>query len=289
MHRPACEPDWKAVKPLALSLLAQSHDLRLAICFIRAAVSHRGIAGMCEGLAVIEGMLLRHWDHLHPQLDPDEDNDPTARINTLLALTDAGGMLRQVVMAPLANCVVHGSIRLRDIEIANGNMQQQAGEAFLDMTTIDAAFRGTPFVELTDTASALARCRELLQSIAEFLRERVVQGLDLTPLLRLVDRGSAEVGERLPQHPDWRSSEFEASDNEQPSPTIIPGELTDRDDVICLLDRICEYYSRAEPASPVPLLLQRARRLVNVGFLEIVADLSPKSLSEWKALVGQEG
>jgi type VI secretion system protein ImpA len=44
------------------------------------------------------------------------------------------------------------------------------------------------------------------------------------------------------------------------------------------LDAICEYYSRTEPASPVPLLLKRARRLAEMSFLEIIGNLAPETL-----------
>src|SRR5439155_26871758 len=42
-----------------------------------------------------------------------------------------------------------------------------------------------------------------------------------------------------------------------------PGEIRSPQDVVAALDRICFYYDRNEPSSPVPLLLQCARRLVS--------------------------
>jgi type VI secretion system protein ImpA len=33
----------------------------------------------------------------------------------------------------------------------------------------------------------------------------------------------------------------------------LPGTITSREDVVRLLDRMCEYYERNEPSSPVPL------------------------------------
>jgi type VI secretion system protein ImpA len=47
-----------------------------------------------------------------------------------------------------------------------------------------------------------------------------------------------------------------------------------------MLDKICEYYERAEPSSPVPLLLQRAKKLVPMTFMEIVQDLIPDGSSQ---------
>jgi len=61
--------------------------------------------------------------------------------------------------------------------------------------------------------------------------------------------------------------------------------INDRQDVIRMLDQICTYYQQNEPGSPVPLLLKRARQLVEKNFLEIVQDLAPKSAAEVKTLI----
>ena len=44
---------------------------------------------------------------------------------------------------------------------------------------------------------------------------------------------------------------------------------------IRLLDRICEYYDRHEPSSPIPVLLRRCKRLVPMQFMDIVRELVP--------------
>jgi type VI secretion system protein ImpA len=62
--------------------------------------------------------------------------------------------------------------------------------------------------------------------------------------------------------------------------------ISNRNDVIYLLDQICLYYDQHEPASPVPLLLKRARQLVEKNFFEIVQDLVPDSAGQIMALIG---
>lgn len=66
------------------------------------------------------------------------------------------------------------------------------------------------------------------------------------------------------------------------------GEIRNRSDVLATLDRICDYYARAEPSSPVPMLLQRARRLVNKDFMAIIRDLTPSAVSEAEVIGGLE-
>jgi type VI secretion system protein ImpA len=54
------------------------------------------------------------------------------------------------------------------------------------------------------------------------------------------------------------------------------------------LERVCEYLERHEPASPAPLLIRRAQRLMTKSFLDIVKDLLPDSVSKVETLAGKE-
>jgi len=71
-----------------------------------------------------------------------------------------------------------------------------------------------------------------------------------------------------------------------------PGRLTgdgtvqSRQDVVRLLQRICEYYERTEPSSPLPLLLRRAQRLAEMDFLQIVDELTPSMRAQLEPIVG---
>jgi type VI secretion system protein ImpA len=72
----------------------------------------------------------------------------------------------------------------------------------------------------------------------------------------------------------------------QVQPRTGSGEVSSREDVIRLLDKACEYFKRNEPSSPVPLLLQRAKRLVSKDFLGIVQDLAPGGVAEVRSIGG---
>jgi len=64
------------------------------------------------------------------------------------------------------------------------------------------------------------------------------------------------------------------------------GEIRSREDVVRVLDRLSEYFRKNEPSSPVPLLLQRAKRLVSKDFMEILRDLTPDGVSQAEKLGG---
>jgi type VI secretion system protein ImpA len=69
----------------------------------------------------------------------------------------------------------------------------------------------------------------------------------------------------------------------------ISGEINSREDVIRVLDKICLYYERVEPSSPIPILLQRSKRLVSANFLDIMRDIAPDGLAQVEHLRGKDG
>src|SRR5579883_2178968 len=78
------EPDWREVERIALELCARSKDLRVAVYLARAGLKLEGLAGFAAALELIKGYVGEFWPTVHPQLDPEDDNDPSARINSLL-------------------------------------------------------------------------------------------------------------------------------------------------------------------------------------------------------------
>jgi type VI secretion system protein ImpA len=75
-----------------------------------------------------------------------------------------------------------------------------------------------------------------------------------------------------------------------PTPVLpiaaVPGIIASRDDVVRALDRVLDYYRAHEPSSPVPLLVQRAKRLVPLSFLDAMRELAPAGLKELQAVAG---
>jgi type VI secretion system protein ImpA len=65
-----------------------------------------------------------------------------------------------------------------------------------------------------------------------------------------------------------------------------PERLTNRDDVVKCLDLIIAFYDRTEPSSPIPHLARRVRRMVHMDFLELMEDLAPSGLKEFRMLAG---
>ena len=67
------------------------------------------------------------------------------------------------------------------------------------------------------------------------------------------------------------------------------GDIANRADVVRMLDKLIRYYRQHEPSSPLPLLLERARRLVPKNFMEIMEDLAPDGVAQINVFKGPDG
>jgi len=287
------EPDWRSVGKIATELLSRSKDLRVGVLLIRAALNTDGMVGMSDGLEVTRRMLDQYWDNLHPQLDPDDDNDPMMRINTLVSLTDRDTMLADVRKTPLVSSRALGRFALRDVELATGAVQAPEGAQELpSIEGIDAAFMDADLDELKVTADAIGAAIDSVEAIETFVTEKVGvgQAADLSALPQLLRSAQHVMAERLSR----RGVGVEVSGEEgaavdpsaEGAPQPIAGEIRSREDVVRVLDKACEYFERHEPSSPVPLLLRRAKRLVSKDFMEILRDLAPDGVSQAENIGG---
>jgi type VI secretion system protein ImpA len=66
----------------------------------------------------------------------------------------------------------------------------------------------------------------------------------------------------------------------------LPDRITSREDVVKCLDLVVAFYDRTEPSSPIPHLARRVRRMVHMDFVELMEDLAPSGLKEFRLLAG---
>ena len=58
----------------------------------------------------------------------------------------------------------------------------------------------------------------------------------------------------------------------------MPGSVETAQDARNALDKVIGYFNRYEPSSPVPIILERAKRLVGADFMTIMKDMAPAGL-----------
>jgi len=287
--------DWKKVRKLAEELCGKTKDLRVGMALTQALTHLAGPAGLCDGLALLRGLIEKHWDGVHPTLDPDDDNDSTMRVNILITLVDGPAMLRPIRMTPIVESKAMGRFSLRDLEIARGDLVPGGDATPPDMAVIEAAFMDAPLDDLQATMESLGQSIEHAKALDSILTEKVgsTQAPDLSDLSSILGEVRTALADQLSRRGvstdtgaegDGAGAEGAAGAPAAAQP--IAGEVNTREDVIRVLDKACLYYERHEPSSPVPLLLRRAKRLVAKDFMEILRDLAPDGVGQAEKISG---
>lgn len=290
------EPDHEEVLVHAIEVLERSHDLRAAVFLAHSMLRLKGFQGFAQTTSYIRGCLEQWWDTCHPELDADDDNDPTMRVNAVKSLIDADTILRAVRLAPLTDSRAFGRINLRDFAIASGEMAPPEGmENIPEMGTISAAFQDTNPEVLAEIRESVATAAADIKAINVVFDDKIPgQGPDLGPLEKLLKQALARmkdagIGDAASDNGDEGAGEAEEAGGVAPVAAAASGgggAINGQQDVRNTLDRLIAYYKRAEPSSPVPVLLERAKRLVGADFLTIVKDMASDGYSNVKTIGG---
>lgn len=280
-------PNWKKARELGGSLLERTKDVRVATQFARALVRTDGLMGMADGLRLVHGLLDKYWTVLHPQLE-EGGRDSTMRTNALSALADGAGFLSDFRQAILAEEPRAGRVSVRDVLIASNKLSATADETVAPLPMIEgvlrhAATQDRPRIE------QVAGLTALVKQIQDLLSEKVnaVAAVELAPLYETVAPISALCRQALDAGEPASAAGEDAPPPQGHAPgSGVPGEIRSREDAAALLERVCNFLERHEPANPAPLLIRRAQRLLTKSFVQIIEDIAPNSLGEIKALGG---
>lgn len=288
---PGEPPDYNAVFDQALALLARTKDLRVAVRLAEAAVNRHGIQAFAEALGVVRGLVDRHWAAVHPQLDPDDDNDPTMRLTALAALSTSS-VVAALRRAPILSSRSLGPVSLHEFGVDPAGKLEPANA---DGSKIQAAFVESELPALEASLAAIVSAQEGLGAIDAALQTLAgTQGPDFTGVARLLFHARQLIEPRIVQRradeggsPAPEAGEASGAPATSADARALRGDIVSREDVIRALDKICVYYERNEPSSPVPLLLQRAKRLVPLAFVDILKDLAPDGMKQIEMVAGK--
>jgi type VI secretion system protein ImpA len=295
---PAVPPEWKTVNKLALELFSRSRDLRVAGPLLRAALALRGIVGLGDGLQLVQQLLIDRWESVHPQLDPEDDLDPMLRINSLAVLAEMTTTIKEIKESSLVVLPGLGPLTLRDLDVALGELPSPDGKEKISIASISLAMNDLDPEVFSRTFDALKLAYDSAIGIEKVLLQKVgaSQTLNLDLLVKNLKRGRDFFAERNAQITGAHSEsatddgiEIESTSGGGRSviaKQAISGEILTRDDVANMIEKICVYYQKYEPSSPVPLVLQRAKRLVRKNFFEIMEDLAPDGLHQVTMVAG---
>ena len=276
-------PDWADVKARALEALGRSKDLRLLAHLAAAVLRTDGLPAFTETLTVAARWLELYWTQTYPQVT----EDPILRRSALNCFADQMAVVDGLRRTPLISSRQHGSVTLRDLDLAGGELQPRDGEARPDQSALSAAFAAMPDEALTGLHTGAAAGVAALKSLDGRMRESA--GSEAAPDFGNLTSQLLRIERVLASQQAARSGggdvPAEASSS-QPAAVGAPGAIRSRQDAIRALDAVAEFFRSNEPSSPIPLLVDRAKRLVSKDFLEVLADVAPDALGQARAAGG---
>jgi type VI secretion system protein ImpA len=310
------EADWRGVRSRCEELLATSRDLRVAVIYTAALFRISGFEGLAAGLGLIRAYVENLWPSIHPQLDPEDGNDPQERVNAIGQLAAPVGsagddlqILRTLRTTPLTVSRQAGNWGLDAILADAEKRTMLDGNTPPSSATVDGAFGDTDPDRLKKTQEAAESAVAHATAITTYFTDTVGTGNPgLNPLLKDLNRiveiltthiaDAAPADTTAPAADGSTSSAADASSSgstasstsghaaRAPASNRLSGAIASREEVAKALDLINEFYRRNEPSSPIPLFIDRVKKLVPMTFPELIKELTPDAMERVTLLTG---
>jgi type VI secretion system protein ImpA len=270
--------EWDKIRAEALEALGKSKDLRLLAYLGTALLRTDGLPAFTQVLTAASQWIETYW----PQVYPLIDEDAIERRNALNCFADPMAVVDRVWRLPIVASRQHGRFSLRDIDIATGQAAPGANEARPDEAAIQEALKELPTEELTVFEQSVAGASAALNSIDARMRGEGGPEVapDFAPLLTQFAKLHRIYREQLAQRSDTGvAGETAGAEGGAAGVAFVGGAIKSRQGAIRALDAVADFFRRNEPSSPIPLFVDRAKRLVSKDFLEVLADIAPEALS----------
>ena len=287
--------DWPRVIELASEALnRRSKDLQLAAWLTEALTYQNGFAGFRDGLSLINGLLERFWENLHPEIE-EEDLEP--RVAPLLWLTDADrgarlpNTLREIALAPGDGEETYSYTfwksrypqpqgETEDEESYNRRVQEAEGRAkrFEDAVADQST---DYYVHLQDD---LQQCLDEVQSFSRRVDEafgRIAPGTsalrqsleDCAVLVRRILKDKGYQGAAEEESPADGNGQSHAQAAAAGTARAADGPIKSREDAMRRLQEVATYLRQTDPHSPVSYLIQRAVNWSRMPLEKLLGEL----------------
>jgi type VI secretion system protein ImpA len=283
----ASDMDWRGVRDKTLEALAQSHDLRVLAHFAAAIVRLEGLNAFASVITIADRWLGEHWDEVFPRID----DDAILRRNALNSFADRMAIIDAVRRTAVLTQRQLGSFCLRDIELASGQLTPADTDTHVpSMAQIEATLAASSPAELSQLSAAIRAGMESLRNIITTMQTRA--GSDAAPDFDALLRPLSRIDKLLAEHiPSTAATQPRAAEYNRfgEAPAMAAAAVTDirsSQDAIRALDAVATYFRTHEPSSPVPMFLERAKRLVSKSFIEVLADIAPDGLTQARLIGG---
>lgn len=272
--------DWRRVLETIDAQSLHTRDISLPVYMMCAGVKACDLARVEQGAIYLAGLCENLWEEMHPSL---EELGFEARRNACDSLTSIRDFLGPLRRLPLVSHARFGMFSGEDIERFARERETADGYG-----AFRAALDDLPEDQAAETAARLMTIRDAIARVDAVLIEKAgdAAAVNFTRTYEVIETLHRALSSFVGNGADEAVPVGEGDDTATPAtPPAAPGPRNDlrietREDVIRCLDAAIDYYHRREPASPVPVALERAKAWVGMDFLSIIQDIAPDSLHE---------
>lgn len=281
-------PVWRDLEAKSRAALERSRDLRLLAHFSAAVLRTEGLPAFLGTLGVAAQWLDQYWAQVYPLVD----EDAILRKNALNSFADRMAIVDGMRRLPIVRHPQLGSFSLRDFEIATGQLPAVDGEDVPDADRMHAALAASSVEELTTLQSSVVAALDALKRIETRMREEGGSQAAPTfdPLVSQLVQLQRILTQAVAVHPGAGDIaiplEAGAAATSQTPGSGALHAINSRQDAIRALDAVAAWFRHNEPSSPIPLFIERAKRLVAKDFLEVLADIAPDALAQARSAGG---
>lgn len=279
----AADIDWNATIRQIVAQAGKTRDLWLAVYLMRAGAQKGSFETLLDGAELLAGLLEQRWADVHPQL---EEYEFIGRKTPCESLTKRGDFLNPLRRVVLLEHPRLGRYTGADFEAfsAQGANAPNYGMFRALIEASDAGDLQAIAARFEQLATAIRRADAVMTDNAEG-----DTATNFEPTYAQIETLQKAVLSQIPSSGEENPPSSQSVDAPAPEKTItiaahsgpaFSGSIQSRDDVIRALDAIMTYYNHFEPASPVPLVLRRAKDWINLDFLAVLEDIAPNSLDE---------
>lgn len=317
--------DFKALQKHCATLWEQTRDFKVAVFYTIALTVNQGLSGFNHGLSLLNFLSQELWTEAYPQLDPDDDLDPTERLNILSTLSP-----QNTVNDPI-NFLAHlGQLKLgtgipytvRDLLQAKGTIENKDDiDLALLIAQVQAAGSDALNTMNTEVQTALSQLEQLEQCVNEHLQdtgyihfERLHKILsvwlhfcqEISAAMGLAAGAGAEnnseavaleQGTSAPtpaQTSEPKANATSANTGVNASASVPVNRpfsvndvvITNRKDALALIEKCSAYFKLKEPTSPVPFLLKRAIAMADMDFIQLLGEIDSSARERGKEQFG---
>ena len=259
---------WMELQDQLVDLFRQTKHLDMLYLLALSQTHLRGLAGLSESLDHANLLLDRCWDSLHPN---ESEGDYEFRQDCLKKLDSPGfaNALDCLIIADGRQLGKHTLGAWFAAKRANSDELKTLEQAAVETLKEKPGFYDELATQMNELQESMGRLELTVKDhFASFRLPFKPLKAKLAELAQLI-AGFCDVAIE-----GFAATAPDASTPGTPGASSAPDQINSREDVVKTLAKIILFYTKNEPTSPVPIMLERAQRVATMNFKEIVQEFN---------------